>query len=93
MIVTATQTAPHTNLSKPSAMGPSASRVAEQNKRTITLGTVLSSTSGVYTRSDSPEFSNHPLDEVDDSSSDSSSGSSQAFQPNLSDGDSHRVFA
>ena len=38
------------NYSKPCASGPSASRVAAQNKRTGTPVTVLPSTSGVYNR-------------------------------------------
>ena len=62
------------NISKPHALGPSASRVGAQNKRTGTLGTVLPSTSGTYNRSDSPDYSEHLSD--GENTSNSSSGSS-----------------
>ena len=62
------------NISKPHASGPSASRVGAQNKRTGTPGTVLPSTSRVYNRLDSPEYSEHLPD--GENTSNSSSGSS-----------------
>ena len=48
--------------SKPGASGPSASIVAVQNKKTGTPVTVLPSTSGVYNRSDSPDYSEQQTD-------------------------------
>ena len=44
------------NLSKPRALGPSASRVVAKNKKTSVPATVLPSTSGGYTRSVSPVY-------------------------------------
>ena len=75
---------------KPSAFGPSTSRVAAQNKRTGTPGTSLLCTLGVYKRSESPDSSDHPME--DERDSDSSSGSSQTFEPNISDRDSMDTF-
>ena len=45
------------NYSKPRASGPSASRVAAQNKKSGVPETVLPSTSNSYRRSDSPDYS------------------------------------
>ena len=78
------------NLFKPHASGPSASRVAAQNKRTGTPGTVLPSTMHVYARSDSPDYSENQTD--DENISVSSSGSSQTFEPDLSEGESTDTF-
>ena len=78
------------NKSKPCALGPSASRVVAQNKRTGTPGTILLSTMGVYTRSESPEYSDQLSD--GEKNSVSSSGSSRTFKPDLSDGASTDTF-
>ena len=78
------------NHSKPHASGPSASRVAAQNKKSGIPVTVLPSTSNIYKQSDSPVYSEYQTD--CDNASISSSGSSQTFNPDLSDGDSDVTF-
>ena len=62
------------NISKPRTSGPSVSRVVAQNKRTGIPVTVLPSTSGVYNRSESLDYSEHLTD--GENTSTSSSGSS-----------------
>ena len=52
--------------------------------------TVLPSTSGVYNRSESLDYSEHQTD--CENTSTSSSGSSQTFQPDISDGESTNTF-
>ena len=76
------------NYSKPHASGPSASRVAAQNKKSGVPETVQPSTSNSYKCSDSPDYSGNPTD-VDNASS---SGSSRTFEPELSDDDSNKTF-
>ena len=73
--------------SKPNASGPLASRVAAQNKRSGIPTMVFPSTSN-YQRSDSPEFSDNEMD----GDNASSSGSSQSFEPEISDGESDKTF-
>ena len=50
------------NYFKPRASGPSASRVAAQNKRSGVPATVLPSTSNTYKCSDSPDYSDNLTD-------------------------------
>ena len=78
------------NYSKLSASGPSASRVAAQNKRSGVPATVLPSTSNTYQCSDSPDYSGNLTD--GDNASVSSSGSSWTFEPDISDGESDKTF-
>ena len=76
--------------SKPNASGPSTSRVASQNKRSGVPAMVFPSTSN-YQRSDSPIFMDNEMD-GDCASSSGSSGSSQTYEPELSDGESDNTF-
>ena len=78
------------NYSKPRASGPSASRVAVENKRSGIPVTVLPSTSSVYKRSDSPDYSEHQTD--CENTSISSSSSSRTFKLDISDGESDETF-
>ena len=78
------------NYSKPRASGPSASRVAAQNKRSGVPATVLPSTSNTYQCSDSQDYSGNLTD--GDNVSVSSSGSSRTFEPDISDGESDKTF-
>ena len=78
------------NYSKPRASGPSASRVAAQNKRSGVPATVLPSTSNTYQHSDSPDNSGNLTD--GDNASVSSSGSSRTFEPDISDGELDKTF-
>ena len=73
--------------SKPNASGPSASRVASQNKRSGVPTMVFPSTSN-YRRSDSPVFTDNEMD----GDHASSSGSSRTYEPELSDGESENTF-
>ena len=76
------------NYSKPHASGPSASRVAAQNKKSRVSETVLPSTSNSYRRSDSPDYSfDQTVGDID-----SSSGSCRTFEPEISNSDSNKTF-
>ena len=77
--------------SKPSAFGPSASRVAAQNKCSEKPDISIPSSIRVYARSDSPVYSELDLENVDNCS-ESSSGSSKSYKPTGSDGDSSDTF-
>ena len=79
------------NLSKPKALGPSASQVAAQNKRSGKPDTSIPSSIQVYVRSDSPVYSKQQTDDEENRSV-SSSGSSHTFEPALSEGDSTDTF-
>ena len=76
------------NYSKPRASGPSASRVAAQNKKSGVPATVLPSTSNTYKCSDSPDYSDNPTN----NDNASSSGSSHNFEPDISDDESDKTF-
>ena len=79
------------NLSKPKASGPSVSRVASQKKRSGIPKTSVPSSVRTYTRSDSPVYSEQHKDD-DGNLSESSSGSSCSFHPDLSDRESTDTF-
>ena len=76
--------------SKPNASGPSASRVASQNKRSGVPTMVFPSTSN-YRRSNSPVFTDNEMD-GDHASLSGSSGSSRTYEPEISDGESDKTF-
>ena len=77
--------------SKPSASGPSASRVAAQNKCSEKPDISIPSAIRVYARSDSPVYSELDLENIDNYS-ESSSGSSMSYEPRWSEGDSSDTF-
>ena len=79
------------NLSKPKASRPSASQIASQKKRSGIPKTSVPSSVRTYTRSDSPVYSEQHTDN-DGNLSESSSGSSCSFHPDLSDGESTDTF-
>ena len=76
----------------PRASGPSASRIAAQNKHSGIPDTSLPSSIQVYARSDSPVYSECDHESDVDNRSESSSGSSKSYEPSGSDDDSSDTF-